>query len=59
MTLEKLLQQGLREMRLDLAVPAQKKLLNFLKLLGELEPCLQSRRYATRSKWCHGICSTA
>ena len=33
MTLEKLLQQGLREMGLDLAAPEQKKLLNFLELL--------------------------
>lgn len=33
MKLEKLLQQGLREMRLDLAAPVQKKLLNFLELL--------------------------
>ena len=33
MTLEKLLQRGLREMGLDLAAPVQKKLLNFLELL--------------------------
>ena len=33
MMLEKLLQQGLREMGLNLAAPVQKKLLNFLKLL--------------------------
>ena len=33
MTLEKLLQQGLREMRLDLSAPVQKKLLKFLELL--------------------------
>jgi 16S rRNA (guanine527-N7)-methyltransferase len=33
MKLEKLLQQGLREMGLDLAAPVRKKLLNFLELL--------------------------
>ena len=33
MKLEKLLQQGLSEMGLDLAAPVQKKLLNFLELL--------------------------
>ena len=33
MKLEKLLQQGLSEIGLDLAAPVRKKLLNFLELL--------------------------